>query len=268
MAAAPREPSDNPWIRRFHPAPAASSRLVCFPHAGGSASFYFPVSRALSPDVEVLAIQYPGRQDRRSEPCVDSIEALADAVQDQLPQWFDRPVFFFGHSMGATLAFETARRLEGRAVRPAGLFVSGRRAPSRHRDERVHQHSDDQLLADIKRLSGTDSQVLDDPELMRSVLPAVRSDYKAAETYRYQPGPALSCPVFAFTGDSDPQVTLEEARSWSEHTEAPFELKAFPGGHFYLNSQATAVIGAIRSRISSLRSTSELAQTSELVQPK
>lgn len=237
------------WIRRFHPAPDAPTRLVCLPHAGGSAPFFFPVSRTLSPAVDVLAVQYPGRQDRRAEPCVDDLGELADLVTRELRGWLDRPILLFGHSMGATLAFEVARRLEQEGTVPLGLFASGRRAPSRHRDERVHLADDDGLLADLKRLSGTNSQVLGDDEMVRMILPAVRSDYRAAETYRYRPGPPLSCPIVALTGDDDPHVTMEEARAWSEHTAADFSLRVYPGGHFYLNTHAAAVIGVISGHI-------------------
>ncbi|MER6569566.1 alpha/beta fold hydrolase [Streptomyces sp. NPDC001093] len=236
-------------IRRFHPAPEAPHRLVCFPHAGGSASFYFPVSRAMSPGVDVLAVQYPGRQDRRHEPCVDSIPRLADLLVDEVRPWFDRPVTFFGHSMGASLAFELASRLEAEGLVLHGLFASGRRAPSTVRDERVHLLDDDGLIADITRLSGTDTQVLGDPEILRMILPSVRADYRAAETYRYTPGPKLRCPVFALTGDADPQVTLDEARAWSEHTSGAFTLGVFPGGHFYLNSRAAEVMAAIKNHL-------------------
>lgn len=237
------------WIRRFNPAPDAAHRLVCFPHAGGSASFYFPVSRALAPAVDVLAIQYPGRQDRRHEPCVDSIHGLADALAEELDGWFDRPVTFFGHSMGASLAYEVARRFEERGTVLHGLFASGRRAPSTVREERVHLLDDDGLIEDISRLSGTDTQVLGDPEILRMILPSIRADYRAAETYRYVPGPRLSCPLTALTGDDDPQVTLDEARAWADHTSGPFDLKVYPGGHFYLNSQAPAVLSALKSHL-------------------
>ncbi|MGW7256828.1 thioesterase II family protein [Streptomyces sp. NPDC054834] len=237
------------WIRRFNPAPDAAHRLVCFPHAGGSASFYFPVSRALSPAVDVLAIQYPGRQDRRHEPCVDSIHGLADALAEELDGWFDRPVTFFGHSMGASLAYEVARRFEERGTVLHGLFASGRRAPSTVREERVHLLDDDGLIEDITRLSGTDTQVLGDPEILRMILPSIRADYRAAETYRYTPGPRLTCPLTALTGDDDPQVTMDEAGAWAEHTSGPFDLKVYPGGHFYLNSQAPAVLSTLKSHL-------------------
>ncbi|WP_308358529.1 thioesterase II family protein [Streptomyces sp. NEAU-Y11] len=238
------------WIRQFHPAPDAATRLVCLPHAGGSASYFFPVSKALSPKVDVLAIQYPGRQDRRNEKCIDSIRDLADALVPELLPWTDKPLALFGHSMGATLGFEVALRLEQKGVVPVTLFASGRRAPSAHRDETVHQRDDEGLIAEVKSLSGTDSQLLGDDEILRMVLPAIRSDYKAAETYAYVPGPRLAAPIQAHVGTSDPKATVDEVRAWSEHTSGEFALHTYPGGHFYLNSQASRVIASISETLS------------------
>ncbi|AXB47497.1 thioesterase II family protein [Amycolatopsis albispora] len=239
------------WVRRFHPAPAAPHRLLCLPHAGGSASYFFPVSRSLSPGIEVLAVQYPGRQDRRAEPLIDSIEVLADQVTDAIDGFTDKPLAIFGHSMGATLGFEVARRLEKRGVVSAALFASGRRAPSRHRDERFHEGSDDELLANVRSLAGTDQALLGDDEIVRMVLPAIRADYRAAETYRYPEGPDLSCPIFAMVGDNDPKATVDEASSWERHTSGPFELKVFPGGHFYLNEHSPAILDTIATHLNS-----------------
>ncbi|MFI6024491.1 thioesterase II family protein [Amycolatopsis magusensis] len=237
------------WVRRFHPAPAAPHRLLCLPHAGGSASYFFPVSRSLSPGIEVLAVQYPGRQDRRAEPLIDSIEVLADRVTEAIDGWTDRPLAIFGHSMGATLGFEVARRLEKRGVVPAALFASGRRAPSTHRDERFHEGSDAELLANVRSLAGTEQALLGDDEIVKMVLPAIRADYRAAETYRYPEGPDLSCPVFAMVGDDDPKATVEEAGGWAQHTSGPFELKVFPGGHFYLNEHTPAILDTISAHL-------------------
>ncbi|MFI7354927.1 thioesterase II family protein [Streptomyces avidinii] len=247
--AAPRTTGD--WLRRFHPAEDAPVRLFCFPHAGGAASYYFPMSRALSPDADVLAVQYPGRQDRRHERCVDDLRELADRVVAELRPWCDRPVALFGHSLGASLAFEVALRLqEAGDPAPVALFASGRRAPSHHRENQlVHLAPDDRLLAEIKALSGTDPAVLADDELLRSVLPAIRGDYKAAETYRYRPGPALACPITVLTGDIDPAVTAEEAAGWADHTDGPFALHRFAGGHFYLNRHSAEVIDLIRQQL-------------------
>ncbi|CAM5737924.1 Thioesterase OS=Streptomyces tendae OX=1932 GN=GUR47_36995 PE=3 SV=1 [Streptomyces tendae] len=218
------------WLRLFHRAHTDAPRLVCFPHAGGAASFYFPLSAALAPGAEVLAVQYPGRQDRRGEPCVDSVPALADAVVRELRQWQDRPLALFGHSMGASVAFEVARRLEAEGSVPTALFVSGRRSPRLVRDEGIHRADDDALIAHLARLSGTDARILGDPELLELILPAMRADYRAAETYRWTPGPPLRCPLSVLTGDDDPQFSPAEARDWATHTTGAHQLTVCRAG--------------------------------------
>lgn len=241
------------WIRRFHPNPDARIRLICLPHAGGSAPFYFPVSRALTPEIEVLAMQYPGRMDRRRETMIDDIAALSDAVFRALEPALrgdPRPFAVFGHSMGATVGYELARRCEAAGLRPVRLFASGRRAPSRQLHETVHKRDDAGLIADIKRLSGTDDRVFGDEELLAMLLPAIRNDYKAAETYVHRrPELTLGCPVTVLTGDRDPKVDLESAEAWREHTTGPCEVLVYPGGHFYLVPRAREVLSVITGRL-------------------
>lgn len=242
-------PTDDLWVRRYHPAPDATHRLVCLPHAGGSASYYFPVSKALSPKIDVLAVQYPGRQDRASEPLVDSVHDLADQLVEVIEPWADRPLSLFGHSMGATVAFELAVRLRDRGIVAHSLIASGRRAPTAVRFEQVHKGSDSEVIAEIKRLGGMDPALLDEPELMALILSSVRNDYRAIETYRYRPCPPLSTPVVALTGDDDPTATLEEVRGWAEHTSGGFSVEVFRGGHFYLNDHVPAVLERIRAQL-------------------
>jgi pyochelin biosynthetic protein PchC len=246
--------SDRQWVRHFHPSAHAASRLICFPHAGGSASYFYPVSAALSPDIEVLAVQYPGRQDRRTERNIEDIGELADRAFDAVVPWCKNPVALFGHSMGAIVAFEVARRLERKAGVPLlALIVSARRGPATHRTETVHLRGDDGIAAEMRRLSGTNSALLDDPELTEMILSATRSDYKAIENYRYQPGAELSCPILALTGESDPLTTTDEAEDWAQHTNYEFSLKVYPGGHFYLNDRPAEIIKKISDYLISLR---------------
>lgn len=238
------------WIRRFHPAGPASARLVCLPHAGGAASYYVPVSKALSPDIEVLAIQYPGRQERLSERRRETVAELADEITEVIrPLAADRPLYLFGHSLGATVAFEVARRMEAADVKLAHVFVSSRQAPDLNRNGRVHARGDQELIRHIRSLTGTTPDVFDDPEMTAMVLPAIRSDYKAAETYTYTPGPNLTCPVTALVGDADPMVPTEEASAWRGHTDGAFELRIWPGGHFYLEAHAMDVTSVISAEI-------------------
>jgi surfactin synthase thioesterase subunit len=242
------------WIRRFHPAPGAAVRLVCFPHAGGSASFFVPVSARLAPAVDVFAVQYPGRQDRRAEPNIGSIAGLADEIHRALDGLLDGPTAFFGHSMGAVLAYEVALRRQAAGRAPLlRLYASGRRAPSLYRAEALHQRGEESIIAELRQLDGTGAGLLDDPDVLAMIMPAIRSDYRAIEMYRHTPGQALSCPVTAIIGDSDPRVSAAEAQPWAGHTTGPFDLRSFPGGHFYLVDQGPQVIELIRGDLAAAR---------------
>jgi surfactin synthase thioesterase subunit len=241
--------ADNLWFRRYHEPRDGAVQLFCLPHAGGSASFYHPMSAALSPGVEVLAVQYPGRQDRRREPGVNDLRELADRIAEALQRRPEQPWALFGHSYGATLSFEVAARMQAAGRPPRHVFASGRRAPSRHRVETVHRLGDAGLLTELRALAGTDARILGDEELLRMVLPAIRSDYTAAETYVYRPGPPLSCPVTVLTGDADPKTTPDEARAWQEHTTGAFDLQVYAGGHFFLANHQPAILRLLAERL-------------------
>jgi surfactin synthase thioesterase subunit len=237
---------DNLWCRRYRPSSTATARLVCLPHAGGSAPFFLPVAAALSPGVDVVAIQYPGRQDRRAEPPLTNVAALADRIHDILLRQPTLPLTFFGHSMGASIGFEVIRRLEASGQQPAHLFASGRRAPSSYRHETVHLRDDEGILAEVRRLNGTASSLLNDDELMRAALPALRADYRAAETYQSPADVTIGCPITVLTGDADPKTTMGEANAWNRHTTGPCTVRTFPGGHFFLTAHATEITGQLK----------------------
>ncbi|RII13402.1 Linear gramicidin dehydrogenase LgrE [Streptomyces sp. YIM 130001] len=222
------------WVRQFRPARPRAPRLLCVPHAGGSAGFYLPFSDALSPELNVLAVQYPGRQDRRREPAARSIAPLADALFGLLDPEDTTPLALFGHSMGAVVAFELARRLEADG-RPVSLLVaSARRGPFLPPGPSFHHLGDAAILAEVERLNGADGLPPEHPGLLKLALPALRADFQAVETYRAAPAPLLTCPVIAMTGVDDPRVPPADARAWSAVTTAPVTLSVHPGGHFYL----------------------------------
>ncbi|MFE7467290.1 thioesterase II family protein [Streptomyces sp. NPDC057499] len=240
---------DN-WIRCFHPAPEAGAQLVCFPHAGGSASGYHALSAALAGSAEGLVVQYPGRHDRIAEPFAERLGDVVDAVLPSIPVTGDRPLFLFGHSMGALLAYETARRLAAEGREPAALFVSGSEAPSRPRRVRLPDSpTDEDLVGEMRLLSGTDDELLTHPEILQLALPPMRADYAMLSARVHAPGPPLRCPVTVLTGDNDPRVTLEGAQAWEQETEGAFERHVLPGGHFFLNDHLPYVAELITAQV-------------------
>ncbi|MEU3607452.1 alpha/beta fold hydrolase [Streptomyces sp. NPDC035033] len=246
---------DSEWLRRFSVptggSAAGGTTLVCLPHAGGAASTYVPLARALAPAVEVLAVQYPGRQDRRHEPPVDDLGALADALAAEVRDRLEGPYAFFGHSMGAVLAYETARRLRDRQeTGPVRLFLSGRRAPALDPSPHDRLLTDADVMAEVRRLGGTTPAVLDDPEVREMVMPALRADYRAVGSYAWRPGAPLDVPVELYVGDSDPVAPVEQVSAWREFTTATTRLEVFPGGHFYLDRNLPAIAASVTRALS------------------
>ncbi|MBB1257458.1 thioesterase II family protein [Streptomyces alkaliterrae] len=230
----------NPWLRRYFPRPGAGRRVVFFPHGGGSASFYRPLVRELPDGVEGVVVQYPGREDRIGDPCRTDMPGLVEPLAEALTELDDKPVWFFGHSMGASVAHEVTRLLgrAGEAV-PERLVVSGRPGPSRQRPDDKHL-DDERLWADVCQLGGTDPQLLQIPGVREMTLPVLRADYRLVGTYRPEPGRHLSVPVSVCYGTEDPEVDTADAAAWAEVTSAHTELVRFPGGHFYLRGTARA----------------------------
>lgn len=229
------------WLRllrgeQSRPAPAA---FVCFPHAGGSASYFAEFARLAPPWVDVWAVQYPGRQDRRAEPLLDNEPALTAAIVRAMTPWRAVPTAFFGHSMGAVLAFEVARRS---SVAPVRLFASGRRAPSSFRpEEQIHLTDDAGLVNELRAMGGPNTRLLDDLEIRAMVLPAVRNDYRLIERYRGAADARVDCPITVLVGEDDPRTSRAEADAWAAHTTAGAETVVFPGGHFYLEGRWSRV---------------------------
>ncbi|SDH95872.1 pyochelin biosynthetic protein PchC [Sinosporangium album] len=232
----------NPWIRLHLRRSEVRARLICLPHAGGGASFYRGWAASLPDWLDVVAVQYPGREDRTAEPLIDDLDTLADGVACAVAPLFDVPTALFGHSMGAVLAYHVAARLvESGTAKPAALHVSACPSPDRPRDTAYHTLDDDGLAAVLRRHGGTDPVVLADPELREIVLGVVRNDYRMLETYEPKPPVALPVPIVAYCPDADETVNAEAMADWALATSRDFTLRRLRGGHFYLADERTRV---------------------------
>jgi medium-chain acyl-[acyl-carrier-protein] hydrolase len=223
-------------------------RLFCFSHAGMGASAYRLWPAALPVEIEMVAIQLPGRESRLRDAPYTSIASIVTALESTLPEQLAIPFAFFGHSMGAVVAFETARALErsGRPV-PTHLFVSGRRPPRIPDPEPpMHTLPTAEFIAELqRRYGGIPAEVLEHADLMELLLPCVRADITALETHEFTPGPKLQIPISAFGGTHDVRTPRAHLEAWREETSAKFRLREFPGEHFYLTSQREALLADI-----------------------
>jgi surfactin synthase thioesterase subunit len=227
------------WLVRMKPRSRARRRLLCVPYAGVGPSAYRRWAESLPADVEVGIVHLPGREGRLREAPFTRIEPLVDAAAPALRPYLDLPFAMFGHSMGALVAFELARRFrdEGAGV-PTQLFVSGRRAPQLPPRHAPMTHlPDDQFVGEIRRrYNGIPDEVLRHPDLLALLLPGLRADLSVVETYAHRPGVPLPCPITAFGGLADPEATEAELVGWRQQTAAALSVRMLPGGHFFVQS--------------------------------
>ncbi len=218
--------------------PRAQMRLFCFPYAGGNAAVFQKWHRAFPESIEVCPLQYPGRGNRmREQPFTNAIP-LAHDVSQALRSLIDLPFAFFGHSMGAQIAFEVAHELRREPMpSPLHLFVSSARAPQfPNRDRLAYDMPEPQFKQELHRLNGTPKEVLENDELMSLMLPILRADFEVAQTYSYLGDDRLACPLTAYGGTEDPAVSVPELDGWREQTTGRFRLQMFSGDHFYLHA--------------------------------
>ncbi|WP_242586318.1 thioesterase domain-containing protein [Streptomyces sp. MST-110588] len=238
------------WLRRHATAAPPRLRLLCLPHAGGSARFFHDWGRAFGDDVEVLAARYPGRQERIAEDPCDTVEELAGALADELPPLLDTPLAVFGHSMGASVGHELALRLQARhRVTPHLLMVSCRKPPHLLTPSTAALADDTALIAEVQRLGGTDAALLADTDLRELVFPAIRADFAAVARYTARPGIPLDCPVAGYLGAGDPDIAAHDMAGWAAVAPKGFGLTVLPGDHFYLTAQRGTLVADIRARL-------------------
>jgi medium-chain acyl-[acyl-carrier-protein] hydrolase len=237
----------SPWFVTYGSAARASLRLFCFPYGGGGTAVFRDWQTRINPGTQVIGVELPGRGTRFNEPLLSRAEEIVGQLLPQLVCWMDKPYVFFGHSIGALIAYETACALQiaGRRM-PNELIASGARAPHiASREPPVSGASDEELVARLRKYGGVPDSLLENAELMELMLPVIRADFAVGEAYRRHRHDRLTCPITALGGEDDPWVTEDELRAWQNTTRSEFQWQLFAGNHFFLHSGMDALLARI-----------------------
>jgi medium-chain acyl-[acyl-carrier-protein] hydrolase len=241
--------------RPDRPGPDHRPRLYCFPYAGGSASVFASWARALSPQIVVIGVEMPGHGARFEELPLEKVEDMAaEAAAAIAAAGNEGPFAFYGHSLGAIVAFETVRLLQASTLEvpaagaPMHLLVGATRAPHLPRIVPPISHLPKQEFLDAvqQRYGGLPAVLFEEPELLELVLPALRADFKAYEAYKYASSDQVQCPISAFHGTKDEVVRAAAVGEWSRATDGSFALQTVEGDHFFLNTNREPMLARIR----------------------
>ena len=234
----------NGWFHHKREREQAELRMFCFPYAGGSALLFNKWEMSLPPAVQVIPVELPGRGARLQQSPYVSLPSLLDDLEPAILPMLDKPFVFFGHSMGAIIAFELARSLRKKYGHQAlSVIASGRRAPQVPKSEPDTYHlPHEEFIAELTKLEGTPKEVIANAELMEFMIPLLRADFQLVQTYEYSPAAPLECPITVFGGLQDRYVTLDKLSPWKDQTTSKYSLHMLPGDHFFLRSSQTQLL--------------------------
>jgi medium-chain acyl-[acyl-carrier-protein] hydrolase len=252
------------WLMCPRPDAAAPLRLWCVPFAGGGAAVWHPWAAQLAGLAELIAVRLPGRESRLSEAPFVRLLQIIPILVDLIAPFATEDYALCGHSFGGLVVFELTRALRARGLRlPQALIVSGVRAPHHGPDRPLlHQMPHRQFIAEVERRYGAiPTELRDHPEFLDLLLPILRADLEAYETYRYVPAPPLEMPLLALGGDRDANVSREQVFDWGAYTTGRFEAEMLPGAHFFVQDDVATTTSRVREFLGSITPPRSLERT-------
>lgn len=239
--------NNHPWFLEYEKKPQATIRLFCFHHSGGGASAYYPWRELLSPYIEMVSIQLPGRENRFTEPLNNNLKDITTQLREGFHLYKSKPFFVFGHSLGALIAFEFVKSVQQHyGMHPHHMITSATKAPHLpFRMKHFSQLDDKALKEELKVYNGIDERILHNDELLELFLPIIKNDFSIYETHCFSESQPLPCDILALSGTRDQTVTEEEILAWSAYTSGKFEHLSFPGEHFFIKDNQKNILALI-----------------------
>jgi surfactin synthase thioesterase subunit len=242
------ELNNSSWFLRQPRNHIPKLRVFCFPYAGGNASIFSEWQRSIHADVEIVAIQPPGRANRVFESPLDNMFETIKCLMDNAAYITSTPYVFLGYSLGSRISFELAMHLQAGGYRlPLHLIVCASRAPHLALSSpRIHNLPDSEFTEQLKLLSGTPQEILENREMMELLLPMLKADFKIAECFRAK-NKSLNCPITVLGGKTDSTISTEELSRWNELTTFKCDIRSVCGGHFFINENPSYLLQLLNS---------------------
>lgn len=247
------------WVHRANIVEKPRLRLFCLPYFGGGASIFNSWHESLPSDVEVCAIQFPGREERADERAYDDINDLVAKISEVIEPLLTTPVAFYAHSSGAGIGFELARYLRREHdVHPTYFMAGGWRAPHLESPfEFLNAIGDDEVYADknipniknhMKQLA-IPEEVINNEEVFNEMLPGLRAEILLGKRYSYYEEEKFTCPLIAFAATDDPVFSVDQIKSWEEQAGGPFKFETLTGGHLFCRDNKEDLLEKIAAEL-------------------
>jgi medium-chain acyl-[acyl-carrier-protein] hydrolase len=235
------------WLKNYSPTAQPRLRLLCLPYAGAGASAYRSWAKALPSEVELYALQLPGREARRREAPYTQLEPLIEILARLVAGLPPLPLVLFGHSLGAIIGFELARSLRRQyGINPVHMFIAGQAAPQLPSSaQQIHLLPDGEFIQRLREYNGTPEEILQHTEILQMLLPALRADFAICENYAYYHDEPLDCPVSVFGSSDDSQVSQEDLLAWSSQTSQSMTFHLLKGDHFFVHQARESLLTII-----------------------
>jgi medium-chain acyl-[acyl-carrier-protein] hydrolase len=239
------------WLKPIHTASArAQQQWFWFPYAGGGPSVFNPLKPHIPIYTDAYSVHMPGREGRFNEEPISDLETIVQACVKAISLVANRQIVIFGHSLGALIGYLVAARLELSGVPVTRLIVSGRHGPGIiSKTVGISHLPDEEFLVALSRYGGMSDEILKCPEILEIMLPTLKADFSLSEHYdTKQQHPKVKSEMIVVGSLDDHLVEFSKLENWKNFTTGPFRLVDFSGGHFYLASQAAALVSLMNGQ--------------------